>query len=71
MRQYQLIQHSLDEVEARLVTDRDLTDVEEAALVGVIREALGHPFAVRISREPGPLATGAAGKFEEFVCRVE
>jgi len=71
IRQYQLIQHTLEEIEARFVTDRALSEDEEARLGAVIRSALGHPFRVSFTYFESEIPRGAGGKFEEFVSRVE
>jgi phenylacetate-CoA ligase len=68
--QYQLIQHDLENVEMRLVTEAPLDPAAEAHLREIVQQALGHPFAIRFSYVAGELARGAGGKFEEFVCRV-
>jgi len=70
LRQYQLIQHSLEEIEVRLVCDRALSTDEEIRLATVIRDALGHPFALRFIFFDGELPRSANGKFEEFVCAI-
>jgi phenylacetate-CoA ligase len=68
--QYQLVQHDLETIEARLVTERPLGSEEEAALTALMRSALGYDFAIRFSYFDGTLPTGPGGKFEEFVCRI-
>lgn len=70
VRQYQLIQRSLDGIEVRLVCDRGLKPDEEARLAAVIRDALGHPFTLRFMFFDGELPRTANGKFEEFVCAI-
>ncbi len=70
IRQAQLIQKTVDEIEARLVVTQPLSAAEEDELRGIIADGLGHPFRVRleyvdeIPRTPG-------GKFEEFMSEVE
>jgi phenylacetate-CoA ligase len=68
--QYQLIQHTLDDIEVRLVVDKPLTPQQESDLRQVIQEALGHAFALRLEYFDGALPRGANGKFDEFVCNV-
>jgi phenylacetate-CoA ligase len=70
IQQYQLIQHSREEVEVRLVAERGLTANEEAELGDVIRGALGHPFQLRFTYFESEIPRGPGGKFEEFVCRA-
>ncbi len=70
IQQYQLVQHSREAVEVRLVCERPLRAAEEAKLGEMIRGALGHPFQLRFAYFEGELPRGANGKFEEFVCRA-
>ncbi len=70
VRQYQLVQRSLEEIEVRLVCDRALRPDEETQLAAVMRDALGHPFALRFVFFDGELPRSANGKFEEFVCAI-
>ncbi len=67
--QYQVIQHTLHELELRLVVERPLDAAEEAALAGKLCEAIGQPFAVRFSYFADRIPLPPSGKFEEFVCR--
>lgn len=65
--QYQLIQHAAEAIEVRLVTERPLSEAEEAALGDIIRSALGHPFRLDFRYFDARLPSGPGGKFEEFV----
>ncbi len=65
--QYQFVQHAIDAVELRLVTDRPLIPEEESALIAHVQQKLRHPFAVTLSYFEGRLPTGKNGKFEEFL----
>lgn len=69
VRQRQVIQKSLEEVELRLVVQRPLTGPEEEQARATLRATLGHPFRVTISyHDEIPRSRG--GKFEEFRCEV-
>lgn len=70
VRQYQLIQHDLTRVEARMAVDRDLTAAEEAALAVQIAQALGHPFKIAFTYHRDRLPPMTSGKSEEFVCLI-
>ncbi|MGE0556686.1 MAG: phenylacetate--CoA ligase family protein [Burkholderiales bacterium] len=70
VRQYQLVQHTLQAVEVRLACDRALTAAEEQQLGAVIREALGYPFELRFEYFDRELPRAPNGKFEEFVSRL-
>jgi phenylacetate-CoA ligase len=68
--QYQFVQHELDRIEVKMVTEKPLTPNQAAKLKTVIRKALGFDcklefayFEDKIPRPPG-------GKFEEFLCLV-
>jgi phenylacetate-CoA ligase len=64
--QARLVQHSLSEIEAQFVMDRDLTDDESRRLIAGLRERLGYPFEIRLSRVQ-QIERAAGGKFEEFL----
>jgi phenylacetate-CoA ligase len=68
--QYQVIQHSLERLEVRLVVERALTADEENQIAGRIRQAIGHDFAVEFAYFEGRLPLGRGGKFEEFVSHM-
>jgi phenylacetate-CoA ligase len=68
--QYQLVQHSVDAVEVRLVVERPLAPAEEEALSRVIVEALGYPFKLEFVYFAERIPRSKSGKFEEFVCLV-
>jgi phenylacetate-CoA ligase len=70
VRQYQFVQHSMTEIEFKVVEDAELTAAQEAALVEIAREFLGLEFDIRLTQERGRFALPANGKFEEFVCRA-
>ena len=68
--QIQVIQHTVEDMEARLVAERKLTSSEEQQVKQVLRESLGHQFRFRftyldeIPRNPG-------GKFSSFISLVK
>jgi phenylacetate-CoA ligase len=69
IRQYQLAQIGLTELELRLVADRTLTEEEIGTLRDIINEGLGHPYAIRVTYRDG-IMRGAGGKFEDFRCEL-
>ena len=69
VRQRQVIQKSLEEVELRLVVERPLTGPEEEEARATLRAKLGHPFRVTISYHT-EIPRSRGGKFEEFRCEV-
>lgn len=68
--QYQLVQRDLQNVEMRLVTEAKLDAEGEARLIAIVRQALGHPFEVRLTYVDRELPRSVGGKFEEFLCLV-
>jgi phenylacetate-CoA ligase len=67
IRQYQLVQHTTDDVEVKLVVERPLSHEQEAQLAALIHSALGYPFPLRFSYSDRELPRTQGGKFEEFV----
>ncbi len=70
VRQYQLIQTSLDEIEFKIVTDQEITRSQEERLIAIVRQALNYPFKITVAQFRERLPLGPNGKFEEFVCQV-
>lgn len=70
VRQIQFVQHTIEEVEVRLVASRPFSADEEEKVAQRVRCNLGHPFRVRISIWDS-LPKGPTGKFDEFVSLVE
>lgn len=69
VRQFQVVQRSLEDIEVLLVVTRPLTAEEESALRVLILRNLGHSFSIRFSyREDIPRT--ASGKYEEFRSEV-
>lgn len=68
--QYQIVQSTLQDIEARLVVERPLIPSEEIALANIIRETIGYPFNIRFTYYPHRIPVGKGGKFEEFVCEI-
>lgn len=66
IRQYQAIQHGLDDIEIRLFVT-PLTPLQEAAITTLAHQALGHPFKLRFSYFEHELPGTCNGKFEEFI----
>lgn len=66
LKQFQLVQHDVNQLEFKVVVDRKLSSEQEEGIREILRENLGHPFAVNISYHQA-LARSASGKFEDFV----
>jgi phenylacetate-CoA ligase len=70
IRQYQIVQHSPSELEARFVADRPLRAGEERQLAAAMRDAMGYPFEIRFTcLEAFPRS--ASGKFEDFISLLQ
>lgn len=70
IRQYQVVQHAVDDVELRVVCRDELSVEQSAELVALVQRFLGHPFPLRITRQAAPFDLPRNGKHEEFVCEV-
>jgi phenylacetate-CoA ligase len=69
IRQYQVVQKTLDSLEINLVADRKISLEEEDRLRAVIAERLGHPFAMAFAYFD-EIPRGASGKFEDFKSEI-
>jgi len=67
VRQYQLIQHDPDRIEARFATTRTVSPAEDAALRDHLHTALGHRFTLDLRYFTEDLPGSRSGKFEEFL----
>ena len=68
--QYQFVQHAIDRLEMRLVTETPLSASQEADLTAIVQKALGFSFALGFTYFPDRIPRAASGKFEEFICRI-
>jgi phenylacetate-CoA ligase len=71
VRQYQIIQRSLERVTLRLAVERPLGLAEENALAEKLVEFLGHRFAVDFEYFTPAIPRGPGGKFEDFICEIK
>ena len=65
IRQIQMVQRSLQDIEVRCVVERDLEPAERDALSAALVGALGHPFRFAILRVDA-IERGPSGKYEDF-----
>jgi phenylacetate-CoA ligase len=70
VRQYQMIQHTLHEIEVRLVVDEPLSAPTEERLRTTLQKAAGYPFHFSLIYFAGGLPRGPRGKFEDFISRL-
>ncbi len=69
LRQFQIVQHAVDDLEIKLVAERELTAEEEAELRSTMQARCGHPFPIRITYHAS-IPRSAGGKFQDFICRI-
>lgn len=67
--QYQFVQHSLEEIELRLVMERPLDKYEQATVAALTQQQLGHPFRITFSF-PSEIPRTPGGKVEQFVSKI-
>lgn len=70
LKQYQLVQRTVQQIEVSLVVADKVTPEQESTLTRVIQDSLGYPFELRFDYHVGELPRTRGGKFEEFVCQV-
>ncbi len=70
VRQYQIVQTSLTEIEFRLVCDIRPTAEQADRLIKILSDSLEYPFSISIAWSRDPIPRGLNGKFEDFVCQV-
>ena len=70
IRQFQMIQHAVNDIEYRMVTDEPLTPEQEEEAIASIESVFGMPGTVRIVRYADAIPT-TNGKYEESICLVK
>lgn len=70
IRQYQLVQISLTDIEVRLVSDAELSQAQLDAMQPLILDRLGYPFNLTFVQSRQRLPQGKTGKFEEFMSQL-
>jgi phenylacetate-CoA ligase len=68
--QYQFVQHDLDRIEVKLVTEAPLTSGQESKLAAVIQAALGFAFKLEFTYFEREIPRTPGGKFEEFLSKI-
>ena len=69
IRQFQFVQKGLDRIEARLVTDRLLSDDETLFFIDVLQKNMGYPFTIEITYVEN-IPRNKGGRFENFISEV-
>jgi phenylacetate-CoA ligase len=70
VKQFQCVQHTVQRVEIKLVTERELTLEEQERVTQLMRGRLGYPFEIFYTFLED-IPRGPNGKFEEFMSLVE
>jgi phenylacetate-CoA ligase len=70
VRQFQVVQHSLERATLRLAVERPLSIAEEGALAEKLLEFLGFRCNVEIVYFSPEIPRGPGGKFEDFICEI-
>ena len=70
IRQWQIVQHSYEDVEFKIVTDEPITEEQETQLKSIFSKAINDFATVRITRYAESIPPNKGGKFEESVCLV-
>jgi len=69
IRQFQLVQRTLDRIEARFVVNAPLDKFQENKLTALIQQSMGYPFKIEFTYLD-QIPKSVAGKFEEFISEV-
>ena len=70
VRQFQMIQYALDDIEYRMVTDKPLTPDQEQEAIEAIERVFEMPGTVRITRYENEIPL-TKGKYEESICLIK
>ncbi len=68
--EFQYVQHSLEDVEKKMVVSEPLTTEQEEKMRALIIKDLGYPFRITLSYHD-EIPRSPRGKFEEFICEVQ
>lgn len=70
IQKFQIVQHTTQEVEVKLITPSRLSSEQENALIQLYQKNLGFPFQITISYHE-QIPAGPTGKYEEFISMVK
>jgi phenylacetate-CoA ligase len=68
--QFQFIQHDIETIEVKLVTETAVTAAQENKLRKMIQESLNHDYKISFTYFDQKIPLPPSGKFEEFICKV-
>ncbi len=69
LRQIQVVQRSLEQIEVKLVVARPLLPEEESKYIAILQGSLGYPFQISFSYHDA-IPRSASGKYEDFVSAI-
>ncbi len=69
LRQFQVVQHSLETMELKLAVVGSVEPQQEQSIKEILQQHIGHPFEIEISYHE-ELQRNANGKFEDFVSLI-
>ncbi|MDP1717019.1 MAG: hypothetical protein Q8L40_03000, partial [Burkholderiales bacterium] len=69
IRQIQLVQRTLQQIDARIVASRALTPQEENSFILALQDSLGYPFNIVVDRVEA-IPRAANSKYEDFISEV-
>lgn len=69
IRQFRLIQKSLDRIEAQFVASGDLGREQRESLIGSLQQSLGYPFHIELVRV-AEIGRSANFKYEDFISEI-
>jgi len=70
IQQFQVVQHSLDDISVKLVLPRSIEESEKQSLIAMFHETFRHPFNIEII-QVDTIPRSKGGKYEEFVSEID
>jgi phenylacetate-CoA ligase len=70
IRRYQIIQHTVTDIEYKVQVDQLLTDSQKQELVTIAQAAMGTEFNITVKDQTTPWPQAPNGKHEEFICKA-
>ena len=70
IRRYQIIQHTVTDIEYKVQVDELLTAEQKQELVTIAQAAMGTEFNITVADQTTPWPQAPNGKHEEFICRA-
>jgi phenylacetate-CoA ligase len=70
IRRYQIIQHTVTDIEYRVQVDELLTDSQKDELIAIAQAAMGTEFTITVNDQTESWPQAPNGKHEEFICKV-